>query len=123
MDEMVWVILIVSLVFYLLIAPALGLVAFSRVRGLSRMEFNALRRRTEELSEELSRLRRQFSAAQPETAPEASEAPPEEEAPSPAAEPVEQPERPEPVEPEQELEAAAATAAEEEPAAPPPADD
>jgi len=72
MDDGFWILLIGSLALYLLIGPALGIVAFSRIRGVSEAEFGALRRRLDELGAELAELRRQLAGAPPveETPPE-----------------------------------------------------
>ncbi len=81
---MFWVLLIGSLVLYLLIAPALGLVAFSRVRGISSVQVGALRARIDSLSDEVAALRRQVAGAPP---PEPEAAPEAESETEPAAEP------------------------------------
>ncbi|MEO3428618.1 DUF2339 domain-containing protein [Pelagibius sp. CAU 1746] len=109
MDEVFWVLLGGSLVLYLLIGPALGIAAFAR-RGAPAVELAALRKRLNDLGDEVAALRRRLDRG--------AAAPPPEEAPAPEPEPEPEPEpAPEAVaEPPAEPSAAPRPAA---PAAPP----
>src|SRR3990170_2223567 len=57
MDDGFWVLLIIALVLYLLIGPGLGIIAFSRVKGVSTIDVDALRKRIDALGAEVAALR------------------------------------------------------------------
>ena len=57
MDDGVWILLIIALVLYLLIGPGLGIIAFSRVRGVSTVDVDALRKRIDAIAAEVAALR------------------------------------------------------------------
>lgn len=90
MDDGFWILLGIALVLYLLVGPGLGIIAFSRVKGVSTIDVDALRKRIDALGAEVAALRGlgpqpQAAAAAP---PLESAAPPPEPEPEPKAEPV-----------------------------------